>query len=502
MLTLALYLILLARARPGLIQYASLPLAFSYIARPTNSIAVLVLTVFVFVQYRRYFVRYILWALIVAVPFVLYNLSIYQAPLSNYYRSFRGLTLSSRFLEALPGTLISPSRGLLIFSPILIFALAGLVLKIRQHQFERLDAFLLGIVLLHWLLISSWPIWWAGWSFGPRMFADILPFLMYWMIYAVVALTRLTGSRRYAWLGLGSVLLVWSLFVNYRGANAAETQVPWNVFPGDIDRHPERVWDLRDIQFLRGFTWGIPVDISAAGVDPRQMGPDIYLSMGTNDVHVRLFDAAHSFIAPPGRSYVAISANESIAPQLLPLFDAAQPSILHQTIGNPHFYRLYSFDAGAQIFKFAAGATHAAFASPAVFPDRSSLSPVMLPVKFGESAELLGYQLLRDVNSAGRWTLITYWRAGENIVTPLQMFVHAIGSKGAVVAQNDRLDASPYDWRSGDLIAQVHKIKVPPQATSAWLEIGLYNADSGERLPVTVNGHSLGDRVLLQELQP
>jgi hypothetical protein len=91
--------------------------------------------------------------------------------------------------------------------------------------------------------------------------------------------------------------------------------------------------------------------------------------------------------------------------------------------------------------------------------------------------------------------LITYWRAGERVVTPLQMFVHVLGSNGSIVAQQDRLDVPAFGWRNGDVIAQVQQLQIP--ATADKVAIGFYNPDSEARLPVTVNGESQGDRLLL-----
>jgi hypothetical protein len=87
MLTMTLCLFVAAKKRPWLIQLAGVPLAFSFVVRPTNAISVLLLTVLVFVEHRPYFVRFVLWAtLIVAVPFLLFNVSLYASVLPPYYR--------------------------------------------------------------------------------------------------------------------------------------------------------------------------------------------------------------------------------------------------------------------------------------------------------------------------------------------------------------------------------------------------------------------------------
>ena len=250
MLTITLYLILLARRNPSLIQFIGLPLAFAYVVRPTNSLSMLLLTILVFLQYRQYFWRYILWASLIALPFLLFNFSVYHSWLSPYYLPNK-IGSTAHLFEALAGNLISPGRGLFIFTPILLFSLYGILLKMRHRQFDQLDFFLLSILLLHWILISSFPHWWAGWSFGPRFFSDMIPYLIFFLIPAA---TQISGAR-----GLRKAILVLvffcfvgiSFFIHYRGATRWDTYA-WNEKPMNVDTHVERIWDWTDIQFLRG----------------------------------------------------------------------------------------------------------------------------------------------------------------------------------------------------------------------------------------------------------
>src|SRR5262249_7083107 len=76
MLTLALWLAVAARDRPWMIQLMGLPLAFSFVIRPTNAVPIVVLSLLVLVEHRRYAVRYVVWMLPVAVPFLLFSLSL------------------------------------------------------------------------------------------------------------------------------------------------------------------------------------------------------------------------------------------------------------------------------------------------------------------------------------------------------------------------------------------------------------------------------------------
>ena len=89
-----------------------------------------------------------------------------------------------------------------------------------------------------------------------------------------------------------------------------------------------------------------------------------------------------------------------------------------------------------------------------MYPALDAAHAVSLPVKFGDTAELIGYTLTPNDHGL---TLVSYWRAGNQVVKPLQLFAHAIGPDGSIVAQEDRLDVPSFGWRAGDLIVQVNQ---------------------------------------------
>ncbi len=250
MLSAALCLILLARDRPSLVQFAGLPLALSFVIRPTNSVSVLVLTLYVAVRYRRYLLKYLLWAAVVAVPFLAFNFTIYHSPLSTYYLPQK-VGSNPALLEALVANVVSPGRGLLVFSPVLLTSILGVLLRIRHREWRGLDSALLTIVILHWLAISSFGKWWAGHSYGPRFFCDVIPYLVYFTTPVFVRMSGLKGRTKVLWATLLSGLILVSFFIHYRGATRWDTHV-WNEEPVGVDDDPARVWDWRDLQFLRG----------------------------------------------------------------------------------------------------------------------------------------------------------------------------------------------------------------------------------------------------------
>ncbi len=159
-------------------------------------------------------------------------------------------------------------------------------------------------------------------------------------------------------------------------------------------------------------------------------------------------------------------------------------------------FRLFSGEPGARILAAAAQSRQTVAWSSKFLPAATDVQPVALPVRFGDAASLLGFQLQR-ASSSGQISVTTYWQAGSRTTAPLSLFVHAIDANGQVVAQEDRLDAPAEDWQPGDLIAQVHRLTVPERAGAHWIEIGLYDPNSGERLPVLVDGQTVDHRVLL-----
>ena len=500
-LTVALYLIVLARNRPRLIQFVSLPLAFSFTVRGTNGLSIALITLYVLLQYRSYFWRYLLWSLPVAVPFALYNFSIYQAPVSPYYSVYQPFSASHpNLLEGLLGNLISPSRGLLVFSPILVLSVAGVAVKLKQHTFDKLDAALAAIIVLHWLVISDVSLWWGGWAFGPRFFADVLPYFFYLMIPAVARLAHLKGLRKWALVTAVAVLAGFSCFVHYRGANAAAVMSEWHTWPVDLGNSSARLWDWRDPQFLRGLKWGTPSDLAVAGVPVRQYDLATYQLLGTNDIRSRKFNADTAVIVPPGPAWLAIANDQPIGAELAPLFEGIAPQADLRSIGSDVPYRLYHFDLGSRLLQSAQQAEQRVWTSPELAPDAAAARSVDLPVRFGPAADLVGVKVVTDSQSSAV-TVITYWQAVDPVTTPLRLFVHVLDANGQIVAQDDRMDTPPKDWRPGDLIVQVNRLSLPVVDGSMWIEAGLYDPESGARLPVMKDGQEVDQRVLLDSIE-
>jgi len=249
MLSLGIYLLGEAEKNPRRIQYVALPLAFAYIIRPTNSIAIVVISLYVLLRYRNYFGRYLLWGGAVALLFFAINFSTLGILLPRYFLPER-VGSTALFWTALVGNLISPARGLFIFTPITLLILARVTQRIRK--LEEIEWVSLTIILLHWLLISTFLHWWGGWSYGPRFFTDMMPF--FWVL--LFPLVRRYDNIRWS-LGFRTIFLLLAavgVFIHLRGAVVAETYAPWSALPVNIEKDRSRLWNWKDPQFLRGLT--------------------------------------------------------------------------------------------------------------------------------------------------------------------------------------------------------------------------------------------------------
>jgi 4-amino-4-deoxy-L-arabinose transferase-like glycosyltransferase len=129
---------------------------------------------------------------------------------------------------------------------------------------------------------------------------------------------------------------------------------------------------------------------------------------------------------------------------------------------------------------------------------------VSLPVAFDDRLELIGYEVRKPIVEPGKnIRLTTYWRAQDRGTEPLSFFVHVLDGQGRTAAQWDGYNYSPQYVQPGDIIAQVHFIPIPADFSEGQyrLQLGLYHSLTGDRIPVTIDGQPLSDRLWLQTVE-
>lgn len=228
------------------------------VVRPVNMVVAATLGLWLVGTRPRLVPPAVAGALGVGATFVAVDVWQMQTPVPSYYAGSR-VGLHDRFLEAMAANWLSPSRGLLWASPVVLLALPGVAQAWRDPARRPLVAALVGAVVGVTVGVSAFEHWWAGHSFGPRFMTEALVPLAVLALPAVDALAR-SGWRRAPSAGVvaATVLVVASVAVHAVGAGARSAWC-WNVHPTDIDADPGRVWSLSDSQPVR------PVDLAAQG---------------------------------------------------------------------------------------------------------------------------------------------------------------------------------------------------------------------------------------------
>jgi hypothetical protein len=251
--------------------------ALSYTVRPTNAIVVLGFTCYALISLRPVAKWYLIGASVVAAPWIAVNLATFGSVLPPYNTASR-LSIHSAYFEALAANLVSPARGLVMFSPVVLFVCVRWTRRVDQHVRPELRSFdLLLLLLVGFYLVSASALtenWWAGHSYGPRFMSDTI--VLIWCLIAPVAPAVLDAARPraerrrstadVAVVTTAALALGWSVIANAEGGLMRST-LCWNGEP-NIDKNVDRIWSVSDGQIISGF-----LAISESGVREATLTP-------------------------------------------------------------------------------------------------------------------------------------------------------------------------------------------------------------------------------------
>jgi hypothetical protein len=174
-------LLALARASPlrtGLLGFVSVLIAAN---RPPDALIAGAFLLYAVWSRKREALWLIAGAALPLVALLSYNLGLIGNLVGGYAAAQgAGKDFFNVDLLGLPGLLVSPTRGLLVFCPFLIFVPVGLVRRLRTPSSRGL-AVALSLAVVAQVLVYSQADWLAGHSWGPRWLTDLLP-LMVWML--------------------------------------------------------------------------------------------------------------------------------------------------------------------------------------------------------------------------------------------------------------------------------------------------------------------------------
>jgi hypothetical protein len=147
-------------------------------------------------------------------------------------------------LLGVPGLLVSPARGLLVFSPFLLFLPVGLGRRLRTPSSRGLAVALIVAVVAQ-LVVYSQTDWRGGASWGPRWLTDLLP-IMVWMLAPAPLALRVRARR------LLVAMMVAAVCIQAIGAVWYTHTSDERIFAGNVSA----AWDPSNTPFVQELSHG------------------------------------------------------------------------------------------------------------------------------------------------------------------------------------------------------------------------------------------------------
>jgi hypothetical protein len=477
-----------------------------------------------------------------------YNWIRFGSPLISGYPPKERFT--TPLFQGLYGLILSPGKGLIWYSPLLLAALAAWPAFFRRHRESGLliAAVVLGCVAFY----SPWRMWWAGHSWGPRFLLVVVPLASLPLASALEA----AGKRRLHAVGL-VVLAIVSVGVQVLGI-----AVNFNLYLDDVYAqiglyHPATHFDparsplLRQFDYLsvqnldlawaRGGSIDWPVLLTgvllvlvsglvlwAARREHRRASVGVVvllLLVGAGTVFSLLRYAPTGNVAEAARTLARMERSHEAAAVTDPLLtegfqDAYDGHLVVWGVptpeelpgGNDAVWSIgtEAHESGGARFNVVDVRLDLYLPSGSRFEiDRLPVPPLAKGLNLGHSVKLVAVQLGdRRVRAGTGLPLTLYWRTLVAMETSYTVFVHVVNEEGDKIGQEDRLPCGSgcptTTWRPGDLVALWYDVPIQAEAAPGRYEVvaGLYDLDTGERLPwLDDAGDILGDTLTLGTIE-
>lgn len=109
---------------------------------------------------------------------------------------------------------------------------------------------------------------------------------------------------------------------------------------------------------------------------------------------------------------------------------------------------------------------------------------------FGEEVMLVAYERQGPLRHGATVRLTLHWQGLRPMETDYTVFVHIVDEEGTIWAQRDDMPVAgerpTSSWELGEMVSDEHEMMIPldgPREGYA-VEVGLYDAETGDRLPV------------------
>jgi hypothetical protein len=362
-----------------------------------------------------------------------------------------------------------------------------------------------GLLFIFGVLICLWrwknpshffAVLWFGAGFAPAAAIGAFTMMLHAItaqavVMVIVALSASEIVRRIKYGGWAFVgLVAFTAFVNfndyfYKWADAKDTRAAYFAnFRGVTDFL--RKTDYKGSLTLSSLFPNLPHDPFV--VDMR---------LFRDDLDLRWFDAREALVFPQTEKSLLVFPNNTppdpFFASYLPMSDTTRHVVRADDV-DPYFDTLI-WNPQTTLEK--------------MLGDKSIVK-LKSPISFGGAAELAAHSISAATAKGGDTvTVITFWRIidpnqlGEraiiNYSVEAKLFLHLVDANGNWAAGDDRLHAPAWNWRRGDVFAQIHRLQIPQDISGELrLLIGIYTLPDLTRLPV-INGDA--DSVQIATIQ-
>ncbi len=207
--------------------------------RPADGMMAIAVSAY-FVLQAKTWKPFLATAVTMSAVWLAYNVAVYGAVTGGYASMSAGHYVSDTMLDGVAGLLVSPTKGLFVFSPFLLLLLAASPKRFPEDTQKRLAVLLLAGLICE-LIVYSRTQWAGGFCFGPRYFSGSLP-AMIWLIAPLV--DSMKRPLRFAAVALIAVAIAFqaagAFYYPSSGMDVVYAQEHWTLW------HPKYNTVLRD----------------------------------------------------------------------------------------------------------------------------------------------------------------------------------------------------------------------------------------------------------------
>lgn len=226
-------------------------LFLAFFVRASTAVFIATVLLYLFVYQRRVVWPTAITSLALLILFLIWSKLEFGQWLPAYYSTQRLVVERVDIWIGVYGNLLSPSRGIFLFSPFLGLGILGSIVCWRQWRVRPLIPLILTWFVLLLLIIARSASWWGGASFGPRILTELIPGLTLLLVLVWHELASLfSRKQRQFWLAIYAGLAALAILIHgFQGLYNSHT-ARWNQIIDPIPDLPVLGWgDLFNWQY-------------------------------------------------------------------------------------------------------------------------------------------------------------------------------------------------------------------------------------------------------------